>query len=208
MIFLEKRAHLISKVSFEVVCLLRVNVFNQRTQIRWTDGKQTVTALPCEVASSLLVHPCGRTRFDLRHDSRCGLCRSQPHRKMDMVSDSANSEAFAIEFARRSCNISVKPGKNTLVDQRSTMFRAEDHVHQVETQRLWHRTNYMPGLQPSPVLADTYLGLRPRLVCRRTFSPSPRAARRGHHRIATRELALPEGTASAVPQQHQKEAGL
>jgi hypothetical protein len=44
-------------------------------------------------------------------------------------------------------------------------------MHQVETQRLRHGTNYMSGLQPSPVPADTHLGLRPRLVCGRACGP-------------------------------------
>jgi hypothetical protein len=51
------------------------------------------------------------------------------------------------------------------------MFRAENDMHQIEAQRLRHLTDYMSGLQPSAVLADTYLGLRPRLVCRRAFGP-------------------------------------
>jgi serine/threonine-protein kinase RIO1 len=51
------------------------------------------------------------------------------------------------------------------------MFRAEDNMHKVEAQRLRHGRDYMRGLQPSPVSANAYLGLRPRLVCRRTFGP-------------------------------------
>ena len=31
--------------------------------------------------------------------------------------------------------------------------------------------DYVPGFQPYPFLTDRYLGLRPRLVCRRTFGP-------------------------------------
>jgi hypothetical protein len=54
------------------------------------------------------------------------------------------------------------------------LFRAEYDMHQIETQRLRHRENYMSGLQPSSVPADTYLGLRPRLVCCRTSGPHPK----------------------------------
>ena len=46
-------------------------------------------------------------------------------------------------------------------------------MHKVEAQRLRHRGNYMSGLQPSTVLADTDLGLRPRLVCRQAFGLHP-----------------------------------
>jgi hypothetical protein len=42
-------------------------------------------------------------------------------------------------------------------------------MHQVEAQCLRHRDDFMSGLQPSLVSADTYLGLRPRLVCRQAF---------------------------------------
>jgi hypothetical protein len=60
------------------------------------------------------------------------------------------------------------------VDRRSAMFCAEDDMHQVEAQRLRHCSNYMSGLQPSRDLVNAFLGLQPRLVCRRTFSPQCR----------------------------------
>jgi hypothetical protein len=34
------------------------------------------------------------------------------------------------------------------VDEGSTIFCAEDDMHEVEAQRLRHGTDYMPGLQP------------------------------------------------------------
>jgi hypothetical protein len=66
------------------------------------------------------------------------------------------------------------------VDRRNALFRAEDDMHKVEAQRLWHRTDYMSGLQPFPDLANAYLGLRPRLICRRTFGPQCHTSPRRH----------------------------
>ena len=169
MILLEKRAHLLPKIPLAVVRLLPVDVTQESVNVRWTNGKQRVSALPCKVPDTLFFHPCGGSRFDLRHDFRRRLCRPEPHREMHMIGNSAYSETLAIQFAGRSGQICVEGGKNAVVDQWSTMFRAEDDMHQVEAQRLRHRGNYMSGLQPSPVSADTYLGLRPRLVCRQAF---------------------------------------
>jgi hypothetical protein len=53
------------------------------------------------------------------------------------------------------------------------MFCAENDMHQIETQLLRHGGDYMSGLQPSTVLADTYLGLRPRLVWSQAFGLHP-----------------------------------
>jgi hypothetical protein len=44
-------------------------------------------------------------------------------------------------------------------------------MHQIEAQRLRHAAGYMSGLQPSTKYPALYLGLRPRLVCRRAFGP-------------------------------------
>jgi hypothetical protein len=51
------------------------------------------------------------------------------------------------------------------------MFRTKDDMHQVEAQSLRHRSDYMSGLQPFRELRNPYLGLRPRLICHRTFGP-------------------------------------
>ena len=88
---------------------------------------------------------------------------------MNMVGNAAHPKTLAIQFTRRTREICMKCRGNILSDQRSTLFGAEHDMHQIETQRLRHGWNYMLGLQPSPVLSDTYLGLRPRLVCRQAF---------------------------------------
>jgi len=171
MILLEKRAHLVLETPLAMVRLLPVDITLQRAQIRRSDGKQTIPALPRKLPHPLLLHPDGRRRLDLRHELRGRSRRCQPHRKMNVIGNTAHAKALAIQYARRSREIGMKRGTDFLVDQRRAMFRAEDDMHQVEAQRLRHGTDYMPGLQPSPSSANAYLGLRPRLVCRRTFGP-------------------------------------
>jgi hypothetical protein len=113
---------------------------------------------------------------------------------MNMIGDSAHPKTLAIQFARRTREIRVKRCKNFIMDHWSTMFRAEDDMHQVETQCLRHAGDYMSGLQPSTVLADTYLGLRPRLVCRRTSGPQlmgrPISQSRGNTPAKTKTLGI------------------
>ena len=171
MVLLEKRAHLVLKTPFDVVRLLPIDVMHQRNHVRRADGKQTVSTLPREFLNTLLFHPYGRASLNLRYDFGGRPRRRQPHRKMNVVGNSAHSKTLAIQFARSSGEICMKIWNNVIVDQRSPMFCAEDDMHQIEAQRLRHLTDYMSGLQPSAVLPDTYLGLRPRLVCRRAFSP-------------------------------------
>jgi hypothetical protein len=171
MILIEKRAHLVLETPFDVVRLLRVDVVDQRADIRRADGKQTVSTLPRELGYPLLFHPYRRSGFHLGYEFRCRSRRRQSDRKMNVVGNSTHSKALTIQFARGSGEIRMKIRNHVIVDERSPMFRAENDMHQIEAQRLRHGSDYMSGLQPSAVLADTYLGLRPRLVCRRAFGP-------------------------------------
>ena len=185
MILLEKRAHLVLETPLAVVRLLPVDVLQKSPDIGRADGKQRVSTLPRELRDPLLLHPDGRPGLDLGYDPRCRFCRPQPHRKMNMIGNSTHPETLAVQFARCTSQICVKSGANFVVDKRSTLFRAEDDMHQVEAQSLRHRGDYMSGLQPSPVSADTYLGLpapasklagdpvRPRLVCVAPLALSP-----------------------------------
>jgi hypothetical protein len=186
MILLEKRVHLVLKTPLAVVRLLFVDVIDQRADVGGADREQPVPALPREVRSCLLLHPNGRTGLDLRDNLRRRSRRSQPHGEMHMVGNSTNPKAFTIQLSGRTGKISVQNGTDLVVDQRCTLFRREHDMHQVETQRLWHPGNYMSDLQPSPVSANTYLGLRPRLLCSRTFGPSGYTPRQTGHRSANR----------------------
>ncbi len=90
---------------------------------------------------------------------------------MNVVSDASCPETLAIQLARGSRKIGVKSRQNVIMDQRNAIFGTEDNMNQIEAQRLRHCRNYMPGLQPSTAAANTYLGLRPRLLCHRTYGP-------------------------------------
>jgi hypothetical protein len=185
MILLEKRAHLVLEIPLDVVRLLSVDVTQESVNISRTDREQSVSTLPSKLTNSVLLHPNGRSGLDFRHNFRRCFCRAQPHRKMNVVGDSTYPKTFAIQFASGSGQICVKGGNNAVANERRTMFCAEDDMHQVKAQRLRHAGDYMSGLQPSPVLADTYLGLRPRLVCRQAF---------GLHRLSIQPAANPPGT--------------
>ncbi len=171
MILLQKRAHLILKAPLAVVRLLPVDVLSKSAKIGRTDGEQAISALPREVRNALLLHPRGRPGFDLRYELRGRPGRCQSHRKMNVIGNSTRSKTLAIQSASCSSEIRVERCTDIIIDERSAMSCAENNMDQVEAQRLGHGWNYMPGLQPFPFLADRYLGLRPRLVCRRTYGP-------------------------------------
>lgn len=90
---------------------------------------------------------------------------------MNVVSGASCPETLAIQLACGSRKIRVKSRQKVIIDQRNAIFGAEDNMNQVEAQRLRHCWDYMSGLQPFTALANRYLGLRPRLVCRRTYGP-------------------------------------
>jgi hypothetical protein len=177
MVLVEKNSHLVLEVSLAMVRLLPVDISNQRTKIGRADGKQTVPALPRKSADTLLFHPGGGGGFDLGDNLCRRSCRGQSHRKMNVVSDASCSETLAIQFARGSRKIRVKSRQNVIIDQRDAIFGTEDDMNQVEAQRLRHCCDYMSGLQPSTTPANTYLGLRPRLICHRTYGPLAPALR-------------------------------
>jgi len=173
MILLEKRAHLVLETPLGVVRPLPIDITHQCPDVRRTHGKQRIPALPREIPNALLLHPNGRPRFDLGHDLCRRSGRRQPHRKMNVVGNASHAKTFAIQFARDASKIRMKAGTDIVIDRRQPVFRAEHNMHQVETQRLRHGGDYMSCLQPSPVSADTYLGLRPRLVCVAPLALSP-----------------------------------
>lgn len=178
MILLEKRAHLVLKTPLAVMDLLLVNVSDHRIHIRRADGEQTVSALPRERANALLLHPRRRTCLNLRDNFRRRSGRGQSHRNVDVICDSADPKAVAVQSAHSPGKIGMKSRKDVIVDECNAVFRTEDDVDQIEAQRLRHGSDYMSGLQPSSTLTNTYLGLRPRLRCHRTYGPHSFSASR------------------------------
>ena len=149
MILLEKRAHFVLKTPPTVVCLLRVDVSNQRIEISRTDRKHPISPLPCEARDSAFFHPGRRRRLYFRHDLRSGCSRSQPDRKVNMICDPTHPKTLAIQVANRSTEVSVKVARDLFSDQRKSTLRAEDNMHKIETQRLGHSGDYISDLPPS-----------------------------------------------------------
>jgi len=190
MILRIKRSHLVLKTPLAVVRLLRLDVSDQRANIGRTDGKQSIPALPRETLNAQLLHPHRRSRLNLRHNSRRLTRGRQTQCHMNVVGHTASAETLAIQLTRRTRQVSMQSVRKIVRDQSLTIFRAENDMHQVEAQRLRHARDYMSGLQPSTSAAQCDLGLRPRLVCGRTFGPLNLAghtfsqtgtANRGHH---------------------------
>ena len=171
MILREKCSHLVLKTPLAVMCLLRLDVSHQLPNVSGTDGKQPVSSLPGESRHTLLLHPDRRSRFDLRHDFRGRSRRRQTQCEMDVIGHTSSAKTFAIHLSGSTRKIGIQRIRKLVRDKRLTIFGAENNVHKIETQGLRHARDYMSGFQPSTDVPIGDLGLRPRLVCRRTFGP-------------------------------------
>jgi hypothetical protein len=149
MILLTKPAHLILKAPLGMMLPLPVDVLHQRGQVCGPNGEQSIPTLPCKLGHTLLLHPYGRRCLDLGHNLRRGPHGSKPQGQMHMVFNTANTKAFAIELARCTCQIRMKRRADLIVDQRLSLFRAEDNMDQIQAQRLRHGSLDVSGLQPS-----------------------------------------------------------
>ena len=190
MILRIKRAHLVLKTTLGVMRLLSIDVIHQCVQIRRTGRKQSIPALPRECRDTPLLHPCRRSRLDLRNNFGGPSRRRQPQSQMHMIGDTADTKTFTTQLSRRAGKVCMKIVEDGLIDQGQSALRTENDMHQVEAQRLRHGADYMSGFQPSTHAVRCDLGLRPRLVCGRTFGPSTpivhtisqnRNRHRGHH---------------------------
>ena len=143
-ILLQKRTQLILKPVFPVMRLLRINVTNQRLQIGRPNGKRTISSLPRKFAQprKLPLQPFGRRRLHLSHQIRDVRRRTQPHRKMNMIFDATYPIALASRPTHDRCKIGVEPGTHTLIQQRRSIFRTEDHVNHNKRQRTRHGAKY------------------------------------------------------------------
>ena len=171
MILRKKRPHLVFKTPLSVMGFLCLDVSHQLPDVGGTDRKQPVSSLPSELRHTLLLHPDRRSRFDLRHYFRRRSCRRQTQREMDVIGRTSSAKAFAIHLSGYARKIPIQRIRKLFRDKRLTVFGTKDDVHKIEAQGLWHARDYMSGFQPSSSPAITVLGLRPRLVCRRTYGP-------------------------------------
>ncbi len=166
---LTKRAHLFLEVPFRMVRPLLVDIPHQCTEIRRTDREQTISTLPCKFRHALLLHPNRRGSFQLGYSLRRGSGRSQSQPKMHMIRHAAGPKALAVEFAGSAGKISVQCRRKLVTNEWRSVLGAENDMHQIETERLWHRV-YRASSPRSNVRHDL-LGLRPRLLCSRAVGP-------------------------------------
>ena len=171
MILLAKPAHLVLETPPRVMRLLPIDVAHQRTNIRRSHRKQTILALPREPRNTPLLHPHRRRRLQLLHHLGRNARRRQPQRKMHMILNADQAKTIAPQTTRRSRKIPMQIWRGLLADQTHAAFRAENHMHQIEAQRLRHGFLNVSGLQPSIPCVTRDLGLRPRLLCARAFGP-------------------------------------
>jgi hypothetical protein len=170
-ILLQERPKLILKRTLCVMRLLAGDVLDQRLQIRRPHRKSSISPLPRELRQRwrLCLKPFRRGRLQLRNQLRdiCGA--RQSNGKMHVVRDTPHAIAFAPGVAHNCSQISMKVGPHRIIENRPAILRTEDHVHQNERKREWHRRDYMSGLQPSLVTHNTTWGFTP---CWYSVAPS------------------------------------
>ncbi len=161
MILLEKRTHLFLKIPLAVVRLLPLDVQNQRSRLRWTDGKCPIPALPRKRVNTLNLHPLRRSGLQLLHQLCQALRRMQTDGEMHMVGHTPDSKTIAFPIAHNCRKISMQPAPHILLQQWTAILRTEDDMDQHETQRLGHGGQYSSGLQPANCLRVETWGVAP-----------------------------------------------
>ena len=181
---LTKRAHLLLKITLRVMRLLFVDITHQGMQVRWPDRKQTISTLPRKLCHAMLLHPHRRRGLQLRDRLRCRFGGTQPQRKMHVIHHTTGSKAIALQPSCGPGQVAMQTRRDLFTNQGHPALGAEDHVNHVQGQRLRHGAPHVPGFQPYSFAQRQYLGLRPRLLCSRAFSPSTplvQTPMRGHH---------------------------
>jgi hypothetical protein len=170
-ILLQQRPKLILKRMLPVMHFLRINIPNQRLQICRPNRERTISSLPCELRQRrrLALDPPRRRRLHLLYQFRHGHCPRQPNRQMHMVGRTANAITFAPVIPHKSREIKIKFRSHSLIQNRRTILRAEDHMNQNKRERLWHRADYRSGLQPSGIPRKFSWGFAP---CWYSIAPS------------------------------------
>ena len=102
--------------------------------------------------------------FNIFHQLRNSRCARQSNRQVNMVGNAPHAITFAFGIANDSGKISVERRTHGSIELRHSVLRAEDYMDEQKRERLWHRSDYRSGLQPSFRSAISFLGLRPRLV--------------------------------------------
>ena len=165
-IFLQERAKLLLKIMLPMMRLLALDVLDQGLQIRRPNRERAISSLPRELrqCGRLRLEPLGRGGFNIFHQLRNSRCARQSNRQMNVVGNAPHAITLALGVANYSGKISVERRANRLVKPRCAVLRAEDHMDEQKRERLWHRSDYRSGLQPSFRSAINFLGRCPRLV--------------------------------------------
>ncbi len=165
-IFLQERAKLLLKIMLPMMRLLALDVLDQCLQVRRPNRERAISSLPRELRQRgrLRLDPLGRGGFEIFHQLRNRRCARQSNRQMNMVGNATNPKAFTLGTANDGGKISIERRTHGSIELRHSVLRAEDHMDEQKRERLWHRSDYRSGLQPSFRSAISFLGLRPRLV--------------------------------------------
>jgi len=163
-ILLQEYAQLILKSLLRVMRLLLVDVMNQRIQIGRPYRKRTIPALPRKLCQfgRLTLQPFRRGRFDLRNQVRNIRRAVQSNGEMDVIRNTANAKALALIVADNRCQISVEIGSHNIIENGSTVLRAEDNMDKKKAQRSCHGENYRSDLRPSGPKRNRTWGVAPR----------------------------------------------
>jgi hypothetical protein len=164
-ILFQKCLQFILKCHLAMMRFLHIDITNQCIQIRRSNRKRTISALPCELFQRrrLSLEPLRRRLqffHQLSHIRRAG----QADGKMNVIGNSSNPEAFAFGIAGDGGKISVKVGEHSSVKDRRAIFCAENNMNKKECKRLRHCGDYRSGLQPSYAIGNSYMGQCPMLV--------------------------------------------
>jgi len=78
-----------------------------------------------------------------------------------MIGDATDPTTFAVRIAGDGRQICVQRGTHRFIEQRYSIFRAEDHMDEDKREGSWHRKNYRSGLQPSTSIETRTWGFAP-----------------------------------------------
>jgi hypothetical protein len=139
----QKRAKLIPKILLRMMNLLRINVRNQRVQIRRPNRKRPIFFLPFEPrqARRLRLQPFRRT-FQFPYQFRNGYRTRQPNSEMNMIGNASHPITFAFGVTSNGRKIRIKRGTQRSLNNRHTLLRTKDHMNQNVRERLCHRGDY------------------------------------------------------------------
>ena len=168
---LQERTKLVLKTLLRMMRLLPVDVRAQRAQIRGTNGKHTVPALPLEATElvALRLQPLRRPRLQIADEVCDGQAPRQPNCQMEMIGHAADPITFASGVTNSRCKVGAQVRTHGISQRRHPAFGAEDYMNQNKSERLWHCRNYRSGLQPS-TYARTIPGVSPQAGIERAFS--------------------------------------